>query len=141
MRKKFEFSKDSILKRIKITVIAAAVILILLLTVKCPIRFLTGISCPVCGMTRACVSALKLNFKLAFSYHPLWVTVPFVFLYFYFAELLPKKLSKFILYGFITLFLSVYFWRLFLLNDPVIVPDLSEGIAAKIVTAILDSVG
>ena len=43
------------------------------LKIPCPIKFLTGISCPGCGMSRACLSALCLDFEQAFSYHPLWI--------------------------------------------------------------------
>lgn len=42
------------------------------LGISCPIKFLTGISCPGCGMTRATVSALTLRFDMAFYFHPLW---------------------------------------------------------------------
>lgn len=49
-----------------------------LLNVTCPVKWLTGISCPGCGMTRACLSALTLRFPEAFAYHPLWVALPFV---------------------------------------------------------------
>ena len=42
----------------------------------CPIRYFWGISCPGCGMTRACLNALRLDFSAAFSYHPLWVFMP-----------------------------------------------------------------
>jgi len=41
--------------------------------VTCPIRYVWGVSCPGCGMTRACVSALRLDFSAAFDYHPLWI--------------------------------------------------------------------
>ena len=44
--------------------------------IGCPIKFLTGISCPGCGMTRAWLSALKLDFAQALAYHPLYWTVP-----------------------------------------------------------------
>lgn len=40
--------------------------------IGCPIKFLTGISCPGCGMTRAYIALLHLDFKDAFYYHPLW---------------------------------------------------------------------
>ena len=42
------------------------------LHITCPIKFLTGISCPGCGMTRATLSALRFDFERAFYYHPLW---------------------------------------------------------------------
>jgi hypothetical protein len=41
--------------------------------ITCPIRYVFGVSCPGCGMTRACISALRLDFTAAFAYHPLWV--------------------------------------------------------------------
>ena len=43
------------------------------LGITCPIRFLTGISCPGCGMTRALLSALRFDFQAAFFYHTLWI--------------------------------------------------------------------
>lgn len=43
--------------------------------IGCPIKYLTGVSCPGCGMTRACISSLRLDFSKAFEYHPLWFAV------------------------------------------------------------------
>ena len=43
----------------------------------CPFRFFFGISCPGCGMTRALLAALRLDFAAAFSYHPLFFLLPF----------------------------------------------------------------
>ncbi len=43
----------------------------------CPIRLFTGVSCPGCGMTRAWLSVLKMDFKSAFMYHPLFWIPPF----------------------------------------------------------------
>lgn len=40
---------------------------------RCPFKALTGIDCPACGMTRACISALKGDFATAVSYHPLYI--------------------------------------------------------------------
>ena len=47
--------------------------------IGCPIKFISGICCPGCGMTRAVISALKLDFKQAFYYHPLWCITPLAF--------------------------------------------------------------
>lgn len=49
-----------------------AIGLYLLLAIPCPLRYLTGISCPLCGMTRAHLAALQLDFPTAFHYHPLF---------------------------------------------------------------------
>ena len=51
--------------------------------ITCPIKFISGRSCPGCGMTRACLSALTLDFDAAFDYHPLWIALlPFLLLLF-----------------------------------------------------------
>ncbi len=49
--------------------------LLFLFDVPCVVKQLTGLSCPGCGMSRALISALKLDFASAFYYHPLWVLV------------------------------------------------------------------
>lgn len=47
-------------------------VLILFLDLGCIFRKVTGIPCPGCGMTRAHLAALRLDFQSAFFYHPLW---------------------------------------------------------------------
>lgn len=47
----------------------------------CPIRCLTGIICPGCGMGRAWLAALRLDLFHAFRFHPLFWTVPVVILF------------------------------------------------------------
>ena len=39
----------------------------------CVFKILTGYSCPGCGLTRAFISFFKMDFRLAFSYHPLFL--------------------------------------------------------------------
>lgn len=47
----------------------------------CPVYLLTGVPCPMCGMTRAHLAALRLDFKTAFDFHPLFpVGVPYILL-------------------------------------------------------------
>lgn len=60
-------------------------LLLFALGITCPIKFVLGISCPGCGMTRAMLSAVLFRFSDAFTYHPLWVLVlPTVALLVYF---------------------------------------------------------
>lgn len=50
---------------------------LLILNTGCIFYHTTGIPCPGCGMTRAYLAALHLDFMEAFRMHPLWpVTVP-----------------------------------------------------------------
>lgn len=58
----------------------AVAILLQALSIGCPIKFITGMSCPGCGLTRAWESALLLNFDDAVRFHPLFWVVPIVFL-------------------------------------------------------------
>ena len=46
----------------------------------CIIRNNTGFPCPRSGMTRAHIEVLKLNFKKAFHYHPLFMLPNIIFL-------------------------------------------------------------
>ena len=42
------------------------------LVIGCPVYRVFGWSCPGCGMSRAFLAALRLDFSAAFSYHPLF---------------------------------------------------------------------
>ncbi len=42
----------------------------------CPIKRIFAVPCPGCGMTRACLSLLKLDFAAALHWHPLCFLVP-----------------------------------------------------------------
>ena len=44
-------------------------------TFACPLRSLTGIPCPVCGMTRACVAAVHGNLVASLSFNPAGILV------------------------------------------------------------------
>ncbi len=44
----------------------------------CPIRAVTGVICPSCGMSRAWLAALRLDLGAAFSHHPMFWIVPAV---------------------------------------------------------------
>lgn len=43
---------------------------------RCIFQSFFDIPCPGCGMTRALLAALRLDFKQAFSYHPMFWSVP-----------------------------------------------------------------
>lgn len=52
-----------------------------LLDLPCIPRYLTGIICPGCGMSRAWLSVLRLDFASAFGYHPMFWSIPVLALY------------------------------------------------------------
>ena len=44
--------------------------------IGCPILRITGIPCPGCGMTRAWLSVLRLDFVAAFEYNAMFWSIP-----------------------------------------------------------------
>ncbi len=63
-----------------IGIVAAILItLSLLFGHACPTYLIFGICCPFCGMTRAHLAALQLDFASAFAYHPAFLAgLPFL---------------------------------------------------------------
>lgn len=60
------------------TFVAVAALVLYLIGVGCPIKFMTGVSCPGCGMTRAWLELARGHLAAAFAYHPLFWAVPAV---------------------------------------------------------------
>lgn len=83
---------------------------------KCPFKFIFGISCPGCGMTRAFKSLLALNIKDAFHFHPLFPVViiwTIAFLLYRKKLIQPSKKTKDIFLTItVILFFVTYFIRL-----------------------------
>lgn len=52
----------------------------------CVFQAAFGIPCPGCGMTRAVLAALRLDFAAAFGYHAMFWSMPVLFLYFLFDQ-------------------------------------------------------
>ncbi|EOT42567.1 DUF2752 domain-containing protein [Enterococcus dispar] len=83
---------------------------------ECPLKAVTGLPCPVCGMTRAFVHLAQGEITTAFYYHPLfWVIILLVVLY----GISLKKptiakilTNKYWWIGIAVLFLGVYFYRM-----------------------------
>ena len=65
---------------IPLSLIALIYLVFHLVGIGCPIKFVSGISCPGCGMTRALAAVLRGDAASAFSFHPLWGTLPLLLL-------------------------------------------------------------
>lgn len=85
--------KANVLKFFIIHSIVVVIILFIVFIYKCPINYFFGVQCPGCGITRAYLSALKLDFLSAFRYHPLFFTIAPTILYIAHRNILRKKLS------------------------------------------------
>ncbi len=105
------------LQKNKHNIIVAIIVIIpvtaFYLTLGCPIRFFTGISCPGCGMSRALMAFLMLDFQKAFEMHPLIFIMPFVAVIYIFRKFLPKRLRSVLLVLFFISMLTVYLYRMF----------------------------
>ena len=62
-------------KILLLSLLVASVVFIWSL-IGCPFRFLFGIPCPGCGMTRAYGSLLTGHWRDAFHWHPLFIPLP-----------------------------------------------------------------
>lgn len=125
--------------------VAAAIVLFYViiesLGVTCPIRFLTGVSCAGCGMSRAWLSLVRLDVAGAFSFHPLfWLPVPAAVVL-----LLKKKLSDKLYYSLIVtigvLFLAVYVFRLLSPEDAIVVWEPAHGLIGQFLSRALGKIG
>lgn len=96
------------------------------LFVGCPIRVLSGLCCPGCGMTRAIASLLCFDLEGAFHYHPLVFLLPIAVAIYFLRRRIPKKLMIALCIAALLLLLAVYIIRL--TGDSTIVYwDLSRG--------------
>lgn len=72
----------------------------------CPTYLIFGFCCPFCGMTRAHLAALRLDFAAAFYYHPAFFTgIPLLWLLIH-PQLFSKKWQK-VLWWVLTVTLAI----------------------------------
>ncbi len=125
-------------KRVFDAIAAAAAIALLyvvfsLTGVGCPIKYVTGVSCPGCGMTRAWKSLLRLDFAKAAQYHPLWfLPIPGALL-FIFRNRIPKKLYRASIFVIVIAFFAVYAFRMADADNTVVVFHPKEGLIGRLI--------
>lgn len=104
-----------------------------LVGIGCPIKFLTGISCAGCGMTRAWKYLLTGRIGEAFSYHPLVLVPLFVVIIFILKKKIPEKIYKGMIALVVAMFLGVYLARMLNPNDTIVELDIKKGFLFQIV--------
>ena len=118
--------------------VAALYVVFFALGVGCPIKYLTGISCPGCGMTRACLSALRLDFSAALYYHPLWMALPpFAVACVLLRWRRKPRALRALVFGGAALMLAVWVWRVFAHEGDVVVIAPQSGLMVRVARRIL----
>ena len=108
--------------------------LLMLAGITCPIRYVTGISCAGCGMTRAWLSLLKGDLSAALAYHPLfWLVIPAGGTLL-FRRHLPNHLFRVVMAVSAVLFLGVYALRILSPEDTVVVFAPEEGLVWRLLS-------
>lgn len=88
--------------------------------VTCPIKYLTGISCAGCGMSRAWLALLRGDWAGALAFHPLVLLPIPMALLLIFQKRLPKRVFDVGIWTCGVLFIIVYFVRLALPGEIVV---------------------
>lgn len=104
--------------------------------ITCPIKFITGISCAGCGMSRAWLAFLRLDMAKAFEYHPLFLLPPIAVIVLLCKSKINIKIYKIIIFTIILMFAIVYICRLIWSGDDVVVFEPQNNILFRIIRII-----
>lgn len=119
----------------KVIIFIAVSGIILLVFYHCPFLYFFGIPCPGCGMTRALIAAARLDFKVAFYYHPLFFVVIIAAVYMLLKLTgrvsVSKKAENNLLKAICILFITVYIIRV-LTGSKIVSSDFSHSVIYRI---------
>lgn len=104
--------------------------------IGCPIKFITGVSCAGCGMTRAWLALLHFDFSSAFFFHPLFFLPPIALIVFFLRKKMNMAIYTSIMLTFAAVFIIIYIIRLADANDQVVVFHPQDGLFFRIYKAI-----
>ena len=111
-----------------------------LVGVTCPIKFLTGVSCPGCGMSRAEFAFIRGHIRKAFYYHPLFPLPIVVLILLPFRKKIPEFIKRIFLLVIIMAFMIVFFWRMFFLDQDIVVFDPWNGLIFRVAGFFVDKI-
>lgn len=104
-----------------------------LMGITCLIKELTGVSCPGCGMTRATMALVKLDFAAAVYYHPLvFFLPPVVTGLIVFRVRKMQRSLRVLIAASAVLLLVVYFYRMLVLSSPIVVFEPQNSLVARL---------
>ena len=100
--------------------------------ITCPILWLTGISCPGCGMTRAWLHVLQGDLAGAFAFHPLFLLPVLLLVLWLFRRRLSRRAKTGIAWVLIALVMIIWVVRFFLPGDPAAQFDPADGLLGRL---------
>lgn len=109
-----------------------------LIGIGCPIKWLTGVSCAGCGMTRAWISVIHGDLRQAFFYHPLFPIPPVVAATILVKNRLNKTIYNGILLTSILLFIIIYVSRLIWFKNEIVVFEPQKGMIVRIIKVLIN---
>ena len=101
--------------------------------ITCPIKFITGISCAGCGMSRAWMAFFQLDMAKAFEYHPLFWLVPIAVIVLLCKSKINIKFYKIFMFTIAGAFVIVYLYRMFIGDGNVVVFEPQNNILFRII--------
>ncbi len=108
------------------------------LDVPCPIKYVTGISCPGCGMSRAVKALVMLDLFSAINYHPLCLALlPAVVGLIWLRARRCTRGYHILLYVSAVVMIAVYLYRLLFLQGDVVVAQPENGLIGRLVLRII----
>ena len=116
-----------------ITSVAAVVVILESFGVTCPIKYITGISCAGCGMSRAWIALMHFNIHEAFMYHPLFFLPPVVVIVMLLKSKINIKFYKIFMFTMAGAFVIVYLYRMFIGDGNVVVFEPQNNIVFRII--------
>ena len=105
--------------------------------IGCPIKFVTGISCAGCGMTRAWMALLKGNVQLAYYYHPLFFLPPIALVILLLRKKICKTIFNSLIFIIAVLFVIVYILRMLHGDGDIVVFGPQNGLIGRIVLRLI----
>lgn len=138
MMKTIKMIKTMILRRMGLCLSIFLVLVFMNISnVGCPIRYLTGIPCLGCGMTRACLCLLRFDFAQAFYFHPLCYFMPVVVMFYLLKEKMGKTILIRLQWMAAILFAVVYVVRVLDPGNMLITINVSDGLLYKIAHSVI----
>ena len=119
-----------------ITSVTAVVVLYVILEsfgVTCPIKYITGLSCAGCGMSRAWIALLHFIIHEAFMYHLLFLLPPVVVIFMLLKSKINIKFYKIFMFTMAGAFVIVYLYRMFIGTGDIVVFEPQNNILFRII--------